>query len=218
MTEMDVALSDYVIAVFCVGFAVTLMRTKAANPVMQTWLVVMFFGIASAAVLGGTVHGFFVDPQSTEHTILWPMTMIAIGVSTLGAWASGASLLLSSRGVRLISVMAGIGFVVYCAVVLFVSQAYLIAILNYVPSAIFLLAAFGWIAWKERVRPALYSCVGLMLTFVAAGIQQAGISIHPVYMTHNTLYHVVQLAGLLLFFMGGRWALNRAKLVPASSK
>jgi hypothetical protein len=50
-----------------------------------------------------------------------------------------------------------------------------------------------------------------MLTFVAAGIQQAKVTLHPDFLTYNTLYHLVQLAGLWLIFLGGRWAAQLSK-------
>jgi hypothetical protein len=45
---------------------------------------------------------------------------------------------------------------------------------------------------------------GVVLTFVAAGIQQARIDLHPTWLTHNTLYHVVQGIALLLIFLAAR--------------
>ncbi|MGH9399050.1 MAG: DUF6962 family protein [Thermoanaerobaculia bacterium] len=41
--------------------------------------------------------------------------------------------------------------------------------------------------------------------FIAAGIEQAGVGLHPVYLDHNALYHVIQAGALLMLFLGFRW-------------
>jgi hypothetical protein len=44
--------------------------------------------------------------------------------------------------------------------------------------------------------------------FVAAGIQQGGIGLHPVYFNHNALYHLVQGIALALIFLAARGLLR----------
>ena len=40
-----------------------------------------YLSIAIAAVAGGTVHGFFLDESSRGHSILWPFTLIGVGLT-----------------------------------------------------------------------------------------------------------------------------------------
>ena len=54
-------------------------------------------------------------------------------------------------------------------------------------------------------RLALFALIGLILTFVAAGIQQLEIGVHTRYFGHNALYHVVQAVGLYLIFRGATY-------------
>src|SRR5205823_6043329 len=75
MTEPDVALTDYALALECTVFAYLLQRREHA----------LFFGSAAVASLaGGTVHGFFLDARTLGNAVLWRLTLIAIGVAGLG--------------------------------------------------------------------------------------------------------------------------------------
>jgi hypothetical protein len=211
MHEIDVALSDYAISFFTTIFAVSLLRSQAENAGARQWLVVLFLSLAVGAFFGGTTHGFFPDNESLGNDILWPATMIAMGITALGAWNVGAALVFQSRLILLVSILSSIAFAIYCGYILFVSQAFIVAIVNYLPASLFLLVAFGVVTYRTRSRLAFAGVCGVILTFVAAGIQQLKIAVHPDYLTYNTLYHLVQLAGLWLIFLGGRWATQVSK-------
>jgi hypothetical protein len=156
-----------------------------------------------AALAGGTVHGFFRDEQSGAAAALWATTLLAIGLSALAAWAVGASLRFSPAVVRWVVVVAVVEFLLY-AVVLSRSQAFAVAILNYLPAAVFLLIVFALELRRLRSREMLAAVVGLLLTFVAAGVQLGRLAVHPGYFDHNALYHVIQAAALFLLFRGAR--------------
>lgn len=140
------------------------------------------------------------------HFIAWRATLISIGVTALGGWGYGSTLLFSPPAARIVRLLAGLSFGIYCGIIVLVSQEYRVAIINYLPAALFLLVSFGWLAMKTRTWPALGGFIGVLLTFAAAVIQQSQISVHPVYLSHNTLYHVIQIIGLSLIFIGGRWS------------
>jgi hypothetical protein len=94
--------------------------------------------------------------------------------------------------------------VVYGAVVLLVSDAFWVAMICYLPAALFLVVAFVVATRRPGMESASFGAWGLVLTFVAAAIQQLNISIHPVYFNHNALYHAVQAVALGLIFVGFR--------------
>ena len=209
MTELDVALSDLAMALESLAFVIILWRVKTTDPAPRNWFAALFLGLACSAAFGGIWHGFFAEPGSVGGAILWPATMVAIGLTTWCSWNFGAALILPPRGTRWVRILSGVGFAAYCAVVLLVSQDFLVAIANYLPSALFLLAAFAIVSVRLRSWNATQGVFGLLLVFAAAGVQQAEVTPHPVYMTHNTLYHLIQMAGLLFVFLGGRTLLSR---------
>lgn len=208
MTEPDVTLTDYGLAVECALFTYLLARRHGESKPLRPWFVLFFASGAAATLAGGTVHGFFLDPASLGAMILWPTAVIAVGLSALAAWGVGATIQFSRPVARGIVTGATVEFAAYAATILTVSPAFWIAVLNYLPAAAFLLATHARVYWRTRARPVLAGVTGLALTFVAAGIQQGRVAVHPVYFNHNALYHVIQAVALLMIFLGARWLVN----------
>lgn len=86
ITEPDVALTDYAIAVECTVFVWLLHRGGDPEQPLRRSLMFVFGAISAASLAGGTAHGFFLGPTSTRARVLWPATLIAIGGVTLAAW------------------------------------------------------------------------------------------------------------------------------------
>ncbi len=203
MTEPDVALTDYGLAVECALFAWLIFTRNPRSP-LRTWLVVFFLSLSAAALAGGTVHGFFLDPLSKGQQLLWPMTLLAIGVTALAAWMIGARIRFTGAIRRGIAIVAWVGFLAYCVVVLRGSRDFVVAIVNYLPASLFLLLVLWGLYRRTGARSALHGVTGLLLTFLASGIQQAGIVLHPRYFNHNALYHVIQAVALFLLYRMAR--------------
>ena len=210
MKEIDVALTDYALTVLCFLFVFMLIKDYS-NSSLRNWFAILFLSVGLAAVLGGTVHGFFHE-NSLSYAIFWDSTLLSIGVSALSAWMIGAVIMFGTKGRKAVSVLAIVNFAFYLFYVLFFNQSFGVAVANYLPAAFFLLIAF-FMAYKRTVhRLALFALIGLILTFVAAGIQQLEIGIHAQYFNHNALYHLVQALGLFLVFRGARFMVRFARL------
>jgi hypothetical protein len=211
MHEPDVTLTDYLLALECLIFAALLVRQRSGAPAPRRALIGLFLGLASAAALGGTVHGFFAAP-GTAQNVLWTMTLMAIGLAAWSGWALFAASALEGRTARIVTAVAGVEFAVYAGYLLFVDQSYVIAILNYLPASLALTGLFLLRVVQSRQAAAGLGLVGLILTFMAAAVQQSGLGLHPRYFNHNALYHLIQAIGLFLFFQGGRWLAAQASL------
>jgi len=195
MTEPDVALTDYALALECTVFAYLLQRKEHA----------LFFGSAAVASLaGGTVHGFFLDDRTLGNAVLWRITLIAIGVTAASAWAIGARVLFPGPTARRISIAAAAAFAAYCVVTVFITQEFRAAVVFYLPAVMFLLVALSVAYARARERAILPAVAGLGLMFIAAAVQQARIALHPRYFNHNALYHLIQALALWLLFLGLR--------------
>jgi len=200
--DVVVALTDYGLAVECAVFAGILWRGRRPLPYLDGRFAAFFGATALAALVGGTFHGFTPDDQRLPGALLWRVTLLAIGLAATAAWQVGAGLLLSPSMARWVSLAATLTFVGYAAVVIFVTQRFSIAIANYLPAALFLLGAFGVAYRRTEARPALLGMVGLGLSILSSGLQQAGIGLHPVYFNHNALYHLLQAVAFILIFLG----------------
>lgn len=217
MTEPDVTLTDYGLAIECGLFLYLLHRRgQRAKPVGAALL--LFFGSVGVATLaGGTVHGFFLDGDTVGHLVLWRIALIAIGATALSAWTIGAGLLFSAPMARRIIHVARAGYAGYLVLALFVTQDFLLAVLFHFPAALFLLGVLAVTYARTRERWSLITAFGVSLTFVASAVQQGGIALHPSYFNHNALYHLIQAVALWLLYLGFRSIAPRAsgRNVPA---
>jgi hypothetical protein len=202
-TEPDVTLTDYGLALECALFGYLLLARGRKQQPLRAWFALFFLCGALGALIGGTVHGYFTDESTLGYRILWPLTLIALGGSGFAQWAIGAHISLASPWASRVTAAASLLFVSYVLVVLFVSQAFAVAIVHYSVASLFLLTVFVLAYRQQRSLPVFLGICGILTAFAAAGVQQAGIAVHPVYFTHNALYHVIQAAALFLLFCAG---------------
>lgn len=209
LLEPDVALTDFALALECGGFAAWLFRARDASRPGALPFVLFFAATGLAALLGGIFHGFLSDPHSNPARAVWTATMITIGAAALSCWLAAARLCLSEAGAALLIRFAAALFVIYIAAVLFISDSFRVAVVHYLPAAAFLLLAFILAYRRRRDGFLLAGAAGVLLAFVAAGIQQYGLNLHPLYFNHNAFYHLVQAAALLLIFVAARGVITR---------
>ena len=205
MAEPDVTLTDLGLALECGLFVWLLARGGLPGDPLRRWWLLFFGSVGLASLAGALVHGFFPDPASFQRQALWVLTLLAIGSAALAGWGIGGQLLFRLAVARWFVAGAGLGFALYAVVVLFRSRTFLVAIAGYLPAVIFLAVALAVVYRRTRARPLLLGLVGLLLTLAAAGIQQGGLALHPVYFDHNALYHVVQAVALFLLFRAAAW-------------
>src|SRR5215471_5540791 len=216
MTEPDVTLTDYMLFVECAAFAWLIARRPSNLIRLQRWTVLFFVFTALAALFGGTVHGFFPETGSIGR-VLWKLSMLGIGFTALAAWLIGAHLLFDHHRDALVLGLAVSLTAAYAAVIVFVTDAFWVAVACYLPAAVFLLAGFLRAAVRGHASWASLGACGLALSFVAAAIQQFRIALHPVYFDHNALYHLVQAVALALLFMASRGLLALTEDLPADT-
>jgi hypothetical protein len=204
MTEPDVTLTDYGLFVECAAFAWLIARRPTSLDALRRWIAAFFAFTALAALSGGTVHGFFSADDGGIGRVLWKLSMLAIGASALAGCAIGARMLFGRDGADRVVGIAGLLSCVYTATILFVSDAFWVAVVGYLPAAAFLFVAFLTAAVRERSSWARLGAWGLAVSFMAAAMQQLRIGLHPAYFNHNALYHLVQAVALALVFAACR--------------
>lgn len=217
MTEPDVTLTDYGLALLAGYMAFRLWRGARFGPT-RGWLLAFFVAAALAPLLGGTVHGFFGVEGTPGHDVLWVATLLAIGLAAVAAWGLGARLVLGDGAARGLIGLAVVVFVIYATAVLGGARDFRVAITHYLPAVLFLFAAV-LLAYRKDPHPGFrLGALGLLLTFVAAAVQQLGVGIHPVWFDHNALYHVIQAVALIFFYRGMTDALSRDRARSRASR
>ena len=93
--------------------------------------------------------------------------------------------------------MATVVFFGYSGLVIQGDQEFRVAVIHYLPAALFLLVAILVRNHRTRHPGFRIGAIGMVLTFAAAAVQQLQIGVHPVWFDHNAVYHVVQAAALV---------------------
>jgi hypothetical protein len=202
MTEPAVTLTDYGLFLECVLFAFLLFRFSTHS--LKRWFILFFMSLGLAALFGGTVHGFFLDESTAGYKILWPGSLISLGLAALAGWGMAARMLFSSQIAQGISLGAAFLFFIYTGVVLFVTQKFFVAVVHYLPPALFFFIAWIMRYRQSRSRAFLIGAIGMGLTFVAAAIQIAEVALHPGYFDHNAFYHCIQAIALFMIYLAAR--------------
>ena len=205
--DPDVTLTDYAITLLCLWVIWRIVVGQRFGRV-RFWMLLFYIGVGLGAAFGGTVHGFFDVEGTPGNDILWPASLISIGLAALGAWGMGARLALRDQLASGLIGMTGLVFVIYSGVVISGSRSFAVAVAHYLPAAIFLLVALVVANRRSPHDGFREAIVGLVLTFVAAAIQQQQVAAHPVYFDHNALFHLVQAVALVLIYRGVTRALR----------
>ena len=214
MTEPDVALTDYALALECAVFACSLARapsTASASPTGRSagWLrmgsMAFFAFLALAAVCGGTLHGFYLDGSAPGHSIWWKSALLAMGAAVSAGWVVAACLLVDGCGGRRVFGLAALAFVVYAGLVLGVVADFRLALAGCLIITPALLAGFVRASRRPGSPPRIRLAVwGLVLSVVGAALQQLQLGLHPRWFNHNAVYHAVEAVALALIFAGTR--------------
>ena len=206
LSEPDVTLTDLGLAIECAAFVILLYRQQSRHLSLRASFIAFFGAVALAALLGGITHGFLPASSSWLHRAAWNSTLIAVGIAALACWSIGGYLCLEKRIASRVVIAAGLVFAGYAMLVLFVSQSFSVAVVHYVPAFAFLLVAFMLAYRRSRARFLLSGIAGVVLTFVAAGTQQARIGLGP--LNADAVYHLIQAFALMLIFLAARGALQ----------
>lgn len=204
LTEPDVALTDYAFAVECGVLIWVLTRRTAGDGRLRAWFLLFFGSLGAAALSGGTVHGFFLEEETTAGTILWLVTLLAIGVTALAGWGIGSAIEFAPPLARGLASVAAVEFVAYAVVVLLVNRAFAVAVVNYLPAAAFMLVTFVREYRRTRARSMLMGAAGLATTFVASWTQYDGVALPRLHLSANAVYHILQAGAMALVYLAAR--------------
>jgi hypothetical protein len=193
--EPAVAITDFILAIECAVFAILIAR-KIPKSRYRMWLLVFFISIAAGALFGGLTHGFF-SYDTPAARALWVATMVAIGVTAVTCWVLGAEIL--GRRCYPFRIAVGVSLFAYLGVSSYGWRSYRVVEAFYLPAALFLWLCAIEAVWRGR-KNHIWTAIGIVLTFAAAGIQVARFAL-PL-LDRNSLYHLLQAIALLLIYIG----------------
>ncbi len=202
IAEPMTTLTDYLLALLAAWLGVRLLRPwAAARPRARTLLAASFATIALAAVVGGTSHGFRPFLGDGANAALWKVTVLSVGATACLFVAASAYASLSTRPRRILLGIVIAQLIVYTTWMMRHDEFFWV-IVNYVPQMVVVLV-LQCVQIRRGAPGAGWLVAGLLVTLGSAAIQASGFTLHR-HFNHNDLYHVVQMAGMMLLFRGGR--------------
>ena len=181
--------TDYLLALACGGFSMLLFRMKSAA---TGWWSLAFAGVALAALVGGTYHGF----PAFYPDALWKTTLVAAGAASCAmVTATGIATRVAPKFFFWLAVLKFAAYLAWIA-----SHDDFLAVVIDSGSALVIVATLhairGGPPWRWMIG-------GVAVAVVAAGVQAMKLAPHPQF-NHNDLYHVIQIAAMWLFYRGAR--------------
>ena len=163
--------------------------------------------IGLAAALGAAAHGLVLT--QSLHQRIWQILNLALALAValfvvgvvFDLWGKAASF--KALPVML---LIGLGF---CTATSIYPGIFLVFILFESLALVFALIAYAFLAWRGELASAGLIAAGILVSIIAAGIQaHKSISVTLIWQfNHNGIYHLLQVAGLILLLIGLRWSL-----------
>jgi len=195
-------LTDYLLGIWVLWLGLRLWRQgrRLNDRATGDWSLVFIFS-AVAAFSGGTAHGFPDLLDGIGRALLWKLTVQAVGIASLCFLSAIIRSMFRGRVRHILMAVAFVKWAVY-AWWMTSHDAFLYVVLDYLPSLLFVGGLQAWCWLKKGRIGGRWITLGVVISLVAAGIQQSGFSLHR-HFNHNDLYHMVQMAAFYLLYRGG---------------
>ena len=181
-------ITDYVLGGVTAWLAVLLFRNSDRQGSRKAWAVA-FAALAAGAFLGGTWHGF------VQNDVLWKATVLSVGIASFAMLAGSACATLSGGARKAVIGFALVKLLAYSAWMLKRDEFIFVVIDTGVAfAAVAALHLWRWNGWIVA---------GVAVSVAAALVQASGFALHR-HFNHNDLYHVIQIAAMVLFYRGAR--------------
>ncbi len=203
--EFSIAITDFVIFVESVILAYLLYKQGGKKLSFKTIYGLgsfLFLFLGASSLLGALFHAFFPGKaESLGGFIMWMFTTASIGLIAVTILYTTAFILKNRYISKSINIITVIFFLCYMYTILFVDYHYPTVIKFYGPTILLLGAVGLWKSITQKKAVWFYLLTSSVLSVVAAIIQSLHISIDPVYLNFNTLYHIIQgIAFVFLYF------------------
>lgn len=194
--EPTTTLTDLVLALVCAWSAARLVADSQFDSA-RWWWAIAFALTGAGAVAGAATHGLARLPVAIRAA-LWRVVLISMGAMGL-AMVFAALRIASADDLSPLRWGGGVAMLVYVVAVVWRVE-YRWAVVAY-GSAMLMVAVIFVARWADQ-HAAPWVLGGIAISAVAAIVQQRRVRWHR-HFNHNDLYHVLQLAALVLFYRAG---------------
>ena len=199
--EPTTFVTDLILGALTAFFAVKLLRGVDSGS--RRFWGGAFVSSAAAAAIGGFSHGIGPELSPTAARILWKLTVLLVGPTSFFLVSGAALSAFPMRIARVWIAVAAMKASAY-AVWMLGHDAFKYVIFDYGTAMIAVVALQAWRLVRTREAPGARLILGgIALSFMAAGGQYSGLTLHANF-NHNDLYHVIQMAATAVLYGGGR--------------
>jgi len=196
LNEPSTLITDFAMGAAALTFTVLLVKRLAGQD-SRAWWVATFALTGLASFVAGFYHGFkgiWPDSIITSLDIVTVLAMIGVSFCFL----LGTARSLVSRKYFDMLFVAALIKTVFFIIWNVTHRVYLYVIADYAPA---LLAVAVFSIWRWGKPASRWLVAGMAISVFGALVQQ--LNYDPVsWFNHNDVYHVIQIAGLYLFFRG----------------
>lgn len=199
ITEPVTLLTDYALAAVSGWLAWRLFAMRSGQASRLSWALA-FAALALAAAIGGTFHGFAPLLAKGVLAVLWKATVLAVGVASFGMLAGSATAAATGALRQALIVVAVVKLLVF-TVWMLGHDDFIFVIADTSIALATVAVLHGWLALRRSDRASLWTLAGVAVSLFAAGVQASGFTVHQ-HFNHNDLYHVIQIAAMMLYYRG----------------
>jgi hypothetical protein len=216
-TELTTAATDALLALVCVCLIAGISTFRAQHrwkTRLWSWVLGL---LALASFLGAIAHGFDLSPGL--RNLLWQPLYLALGIDVV-LFVLGGVYDWLGEGVarRMFPGVVLIGGLFYC-VTLMMSGAFVVLVAYEGAAMAAAMAIYMMLAARIRLPGAVTIAVAIVLNILAAALQASAVRITVVWpFDHNGVFHLVQMAALLVLGHGLRASMSCQKQISRSGK
>jgi len=211
ITEPMTLLTDYVLAGVTGWLGWRLWAARDEQASRGLWAVA-FGALAVAALAGGSHHGYtLLLPEGLLHA-LWKVTVFSVGIASFGMVCGSAIAVTSGRARSLLLALA-VAKLAFYSLWMVAHDQYIFVIVDTGAAMLGIAALHLWSRFRHADAASRWMLAAIAVSVLAAGVQAAGVAPHP-HFNHNDLYHVIQVAAMVLFYKGAKLLRDRPKTAP----
>ena len=180
--------TDYLLAGVTGWLAWRLSKESAGQASRRFWKEA-FILLAIGAFLGGTWHGFM------QNDILWKAALLSLAAVSFAMVVGSVHAVFSGR-TRTVLTFLATAKMILAALLMLMNDDFIIVIAD---TGI----AFAAVAAMHLWRFNGWFLAGVAVSVAAGLVQASGFALHR-HFNHNDLYHVIQIAAMLLLYRGAR--------------
>jgi hypothetical protein len=199
ITEPMTMATDYVLTVVASALAVRLYLRRGRERSRTSWSAA-FGMLALSAFLGGSWHGFHTWLPEGAAAALWKATVLCLGVMNC-AWGAGAispPTTGAARGAWLAITAAKLAAYSYW---MLGHDEFLFVVVDAFATVLLLVALHLVLVRRGHAAASRWILAGAAVSVAGGLVQAGGLAPHP-HFNHNDLFHVIQVAGVVLFYRG----------------